>query len=349
MVKQLTERSQTPSLQAVAQEAGVATSTVSRFVKGQLQLAEATEQRVLEAMAALGYERSTAARTEIQPRVGAATIAILVPEFDSYYSRFAKLAVAAAEQVGLLPLVISVGLTSLQASAYLRTPALSDLAGVISIGTLHNGDVRRFLAKRGIPLVAIDENASPANAPTHRITVDNYSGSRQVVTFLTRLGHSEIAFVSGPREHAAVKNRRRGYEDGLAAAGLDNRKQFDLEGVCSEDFGFAALTSLLSFDGPRPTAVYAAADEIAVGLLSAAADLRLRVPEDLTVVGFDDIAVARRSIPTLTTVRTPIDMLADAAVSTLFELIAGERADSAPETLIPVSLVVRESSGPPSI
>lgn len=335
------------TLQAVAVEAGVATSTVSRFVRGQLALAEGTERRVLQAMEAVGYRRPQVPRPQTVA-TAVRTIAILVPELDSYYSRFSRLAVAAAEQVGLTPLVVSVGLTSLQAGTYLRTLIDGGLAGVITIGTLHSEEARRLLLENSVPFVAVDEIESGPLKPTHCVTVDNYSGSRQVVTFLNRLGHRDIAFISGPREHAAVTSRRQGYEDGMRAAGLDFTSQFDLEGVCSEDFGFAALTSLLAFTGPRPTAVYVAADEIAAGLLNAAKHLRVGVPADLSIAGHDDIPIARRTTPDLTTVHTPLDMVADAAVSAIFELIAGGGADLPPATVVPVTLTVRGSAGPPA-
>lgn len=336
------------TLQAVAAEAGVAPSTVSRFVKGQLQLAEGTERRVIQAMETLGYRRPRLARPQAAP-VAVRTIAVLVPELDSYYSRFSRLAVEAAEQVGLVPLVVSVGLTSLQAATYLRTLMVGGLAGVISIGTLRGGEARQLLREYAVPLVAIDEPGGGAVAPTQCINVDNYSGARQVITYLSRLGHRDIAFVSGPREHAAVADRRRGYEDGMAAAGLDHTVQFDLEGVCSEQFGFAALTSLLTFPGPRPTAVYVAADEIAAGVLNAAKHFRLAVPEELSIVGHDDIPIARRIVPGLTTVHTPLDVVADAAVSALFELIAGDGVSGDARTsVIPVTLTVRGSAAAPA-
>lgn len=336
-----------PTLQTVAAEAGVATSTVSRYVKGQLQLAEDTERRVRQAMSTLGYEMPEPHR-ELSQRTTQQSIAILVPELDSYYSRFSRLAVSAAEQVGLIPLVVSVGLTSVQAASYLRALVSSGLAGVISIGTLRSAEARTLLASRGIPLVTIDERENDGPPPAHRILVDNYSGSRQVVAYLTRLGHERIAFISGPREHWAVADRWRGYEDAMRAADLDPSTQFDIEGVCSEAFGFGALTSLLSSPGPRPSAVFVASDEIAVGLLAAAEQLRVRVPEDLTVVGFDDIAAARLVVPSLSTVTVPMEMMAEAALSALFEVLAENKLEVAGTTVLPVSLVVRDSSGPPT-
>jgi len=347
MSSEATTKREPATLQAVANEAGVATSTVSRYVKGQLQLAEVTEQRVLLAMDSLGYRRPRSGRGKQRPAI-AGTIAILVPEIDSYYSRFSRLAVAAAEQVGLTPLVASVGLTSLQAGAYLRTLIAGGLAGVISIGTLHNEEARRLLIDADIPFVTVDERETAGLEPTHRVTVDNYSGARQVITYLTRLGHQDIAFISGPREHPAVEDRRRGYEDGMRAVGLDYSRQFDLEGVCSEDFGFAALTSLLAFSGPRPTAVYVAADEIAAGLLNAASHLRVAVPDELSIVGHDDIPIARRTAPGLTTVHTPLDLVADAAVSAMFELTANRTQPALTPSLVPVTLTVRGSSGAPA-
>lgn len=336
------------SMHAVAQAAGVATSTVSRFVKGELQLVGETEERVLSAMSELGYSYPDRPRLTGTPsKTG--LIAVVLPELrSSYYATFAENAVQAIEALGFVPIVLSVGIITHQSKTYIEVLAERGLAGVISIGTVRNGEMRQVLASKGVPLVIVDEACDVDSGVSHQILVDNYSGARQVVTYLTRIGHEKIAFVSGPREIAAVSERRRGYEDGMRAAGISLSDQFDLEGECSEDFGFATLTELLAFEGPRPTAAFIAADEISIGLLTAAHRLNVRVPGDLSVVGFDDILAASHTMPNLTTVRTPLDKLAELAVMRLSDAIAGIPQDEfGARSTVPVGLVVRESSGPP--
>jgi DNA-binding LacI/PurR family transcriptional regulator len=336
-------------MNAVAQAAGVATSTVSRFVKGELQLVGETEERVLSAMSELGYSYPERTRRAAHAPSCTGVIAVMVPELrNSYYATFAEEAVQTIEALGFLPIVLSVGINAHQSKAYLEMLANGGLAGVVSIGTVRNGESRKVLLDKAIPLVIVDEAEGLHDPLNHQIQVDNYSGARQVVTYLTRIGHRRIAFVSGPRELSSVSERRRGYEDGMRAAGISVDDQFDLEGECSEDFGFAALTELLSFGRERPTAAFIAADEIAIGLLAAAHRLNVRVPEDLSVVGFDDIAAASRTVPTLTTVRTPVDKLAELAVLRLTDGIIGAQDATGGRSVVPVGLVVRDSSGPPA-
>ena len=151
--------------------------------------------------------------------------------------------------------------------------------------------------------------------------------------------------MSGPAELASVQERRRGYEDALRKGGIDPAQQLVLAGHFTEQFGMSALPRLLA--GPQPpTAAFVASDYIALGMLSAAETHGVRVPGDLSVVGFDDIRFSQYVRPRLTTIRSPLERLARVGVELLFERLAG--ADSGARTeVLPVELVIRESAGPP--
>jgi LacI family transcriptional regulator len=170
-------------------------------------------------------------------------------------------------------------------------------------------------------------------------------GGEQAALHLLALGHQRIGFISGPSTFRSTHERRAGLEDGLATAGLALRSEFVAEGAYTFDSGVFCGNALLS-KRERPTAIFCANDEMAAGLLQAARRASLRVPEDLSVVGFDDFQIAMQVSPTLTTVHSPIRSIGLLAAKKLF----GGAADAAStvgemEDLLP-SLVVRESSGP---
>jgi DNA-binding LacI/PurR family transcriptional regulator len=175
--------------------------------------------------------------------------------------------------------------------------------------------------------------------------MDDYAGGYQATSYLAALGHRKIAFVSGPAELGSVQERYRGYLDALAKAGIDASGQVCLDGQFTEQFGMSALPHLIAPADP-PTAAFVASDYIALGVLSAAETHGIRVPEDLSIVGFDDIRFSQYVRPRLTTVRSPFDRLAQVGVELLFERLADRDAPARTEVL-PVELVVRESAGPP--
>jgi DNA-binding LacI/PurR family transcriptional regulator len=179
------------------------------------------------------------------------------------------------------------------------------------------------------------------------VIMDDYAGAFQAVSHLLLLGHRNIAFVAGPSELGSVKERHRGYQDALAKAGIDADAQLILYGSFSERFGMSAMPHLLAPDA-TPTAVFAASDLIALGLLAAAAAHGVTVPDDLSVVGFDDLRFAEYVRPRLTTVHSPIERLARVGVEMLFDRLRDRSLKPRTEVL-PVSLITRDSTCPPRI
>ncbi len=329
----------------VAAEAKVATSTVSRFLAGNLRLGTETEARIRSAVEQLGYTKSSTVSTTGLDDARATLVAIVVSDLvNGYYAAFAEHTARSIEAAGYSPVTISVSSTAPDPLAGIAALIQAGLAGVISIGATHSSDLRAYLDRNNVPLVTVEERHETGGPSSLDVDLDNYSGARQAITYLTRLGHRNIAFISGPRDLAPVAARRHGYEDGLRAEGIDFEEQFDLEGERSEDFGFAALTKLLAYDRVATTAVFVAADEIAVGLVNAAMHMKVRIPDELSVVGFDDIRAASHVSPRLTTIHTPLVKLADVAAAGLLNAIAHGRRNEA--LIVPVSLVVRESTAP---
>ena len=172
------------------------------------------------------------------------------------------------------------------------------------------------------------------------VTIDNSGGARDVVRHLTSLGHRRIAFICGPPHNADAEQRRRGYRAGLKAAGLEADRNLEVAGDFTEQSGFEAAKQLLA-RGVKPSAVFASNDSMAIGALSAFRDAGLRVPEDIALVGFDDIPIARFLAPPLTTVKVPIAELGRRG----FAMLVAAEGDGPHTAKLDTQLVVRRSCG----
>jgi LacI family transcriptional regulator len=218
------------------------------------------------------------------------------------------------------------------------------LFGVILTPSISEDEqLARMLEQIGCSYVRIA--SVPLDRADRMIVSHDRKGGEQVALHLTKLGHRRIGFVSGPPTFRSSHERRSGLEDGLAAAGLHLRPEFVAEGAYTFDSGASCGSALLGRTD-RPTAIFCANDEMAAGLLQAARQAGIRVPRDLSVVGFDDFQIAAQVWPTLTTIHSPIRSIGLLAAQRLF---AGAYEGSAPiagsEALMP-QLVVRESTGP---
>jgi LacI family transcriptional regulator len=179
--------------------------------------------------------------------------------------------------------------------------------------------------------------------PERMIVSHDRQGAEQAARHLTALGHRRIAFISGPLTFRSSYERRAGLEDGLSAAGLQLPPDLIAYGAYTFESGMSCASALLHRP-ERPTAIFCANDEMACGVLHAAREAGLRVPEDLSVVGFDDFQVATRVFPTLTTLHSPIRAIGSLAARKLFERVT--QTPGGPAEAPPPLLVVRQSSGP---
>lgn len=333
-----------PSLHDIAAAASVSVSTVSRYLTGQLTLKAETESRVLQAMSALGYSRVP--RVDRGGEVRAGVIGLVVPQIgNSYFGRIADAVVKVAERQGLSVLICSTLNHARKQLDYVETLADINVSGIIYAGNFSSNRTLAELIRNGRPVVVIDEALEGA-PPVDSVLVDDYAGAYQAVTYLTNLGHERVALVTGPEHLQSVRERTRAYRDALSRAGLPLDDQVVLHGSFNTEWGVTALSHLLAADSP-PTAVFAASDTIALGVMTAARSLGVRVPEDLSIVGFDDVPDAALVTPSLTTVRTPVDRMAAAAVELLVNRI-DDPTRPVTRSVIGVALLARESCAAPA-
>jgi DNA-binding LacI/PurR family transcriptional regulator len=337
------EREHVTTIQDVARAAGVAASTVSRYLNGQLRVSPATEAKVLEAVSQLGYVPNAQARNLARRRSG--VIGFVVPEISNpYFGAIADYVVEAVERHGRLVLLCSHRSQAVRQSSYIDLLVSGAIDGMLYLGSFRSNERLAAAIAGGLAVVVVDEPITGL-PPVHTVVMDDYAGGYQATSYLAALGHRRIAFVSGPAELGSVQERYRGYADALTKAGLDPAGQVSQSGQFTEQFGMSTLPRMLAAAEP-PTAAFVASDYIALGVLSAAETAGVRVPEDLSIVGFDDIRFSQYVRPRLTTIRSPLDRLAQVGVELLFERLADPEAPARTEVL-PVELVIRESARPP--
>ena len=310
-----------PNLRDVAENAEVAVSTVSRYLNGDLALKPETEARIITAMEELGYAR--AARRSQPTWLG--TIGLVVPQVGSeYFGRIADSVVAHAEAHHYSVLIASTSNHSRKQLEYVDLLAGHEIRGLIYSGGYASNSALAGVVAQGMPVVVIDE-ALTGSPPTDTVLVDDYAGAFQAVAHLTSLGHTRIALVTGPTSLNSARERRRGYSDALHRAGIDAEAQVQLSGPFSEDFGVGAISRLMAA-AQQPSAVFAASDTIAVGMMVGARNSGIAIPDELSIVGFDGGPGAAHVSPRLTTLRTPLDTMAETAVAALLDRIGASGA-----------------------
>ena len=327
------------TIREVAERSGVSVATVSRVFNDYPDVSAATRERVLAAARDLEYAPSAAARTLVGRRSQLVGVGIFTgyehPDIEHPF--FQDVLVGLKHGVGARGYDVLL-FASEQPGAYLRRARHHRVDGVVLWGVDSKDPELRALVDAGIPLVTVDLVAEGPRATW--VTSDSIEGGRLAVRHLRELGHRRIATIAGlPQYTKPGADRLRGYREEMQAAGLP---MVERDGDFYADSGEAAMRELLALPEP-PTAVFAASDLMAFGAIKAIVAGGLRVPEDISVVGFDDIAAARLAHPRLTTIRHDKVALGLAAAQALVDEIEGSAGRPPPVTL-PVELVVREST-----
>ncbi len=321
----------------VARAAGVSVPTVSKVVNGRYGVAPATSKRVLDVVAELGYETSLVASSLRRSRTN--VIGILVAEFESFSVELLKGISSAATGTGYELLAYS-SLAAGENHTGWERRSLSRLAGTLVDGAIIVTPTV-LMPTTSIPVVAIDPHTGPGGPST--IGSDNVGGARVATRYLIELGHRRIAHIRGRGDLASAQLRETGYRESLAEAGIPFDPELVRDGGYQSALTADAARELLTRPD-RPTAVFAANDMSALGVVAVAHELGLRVPEDLSVIGFDDVPEAASATPPLTTMAQPLHDLGARALHMLIELLDGH--DVPGQVQLPAELVVRASTGP---
>jgi len=325
----------------VAKRAGVSQATVSLVMNAVpgMRISEGTRARVFEAAEALGYARGRRPLASVGP---ARAIGMLVEEVST--SPFTALAIdGAREQAWTRGCVLSVVSTGGQRP--LEEAALDLLLAGATIGIIYAAILTREVSPperlRGLPSVLLNCYAAgyPAVVPGHEL------GGRSATERLLQAGHRRIGFINGEPWMEAAEDRLRGYRQALEAAGIAFDPGLARAGGWQLSGGYEQTLVLMGLD-PPPTAIFCASDRMAIGCYGALRDLRLRIPQDVSVVGFDDDTTARYLSPPLTTMMLPHEAMGRWAVERL--LGPAPRARSPGKVTLECPLVERNSVAPPA-
>jgi len=324
----------------VARYAGVSIATVSRVVNTTGQVAQSTRERVFDAIAALNYTPHAAAKGLASRRTN--TLGLIVSEISgAFFQPMLKGIEAGVRAYGYDLLIHSTprdhqGHASRYPLGEYNTDGL-----LIFTNSLNEAEITR-LYQTGLPMVLL-YRAPPPGLEIPTITFENKSGARKLVDYLIeQRGKRRIAFLRGPQENEDSYWRELGYRDSMAAHGITVDESLIGDGEFDEYIARRIVNEWIK-QNLTLDAIFAGDDESALGAYAALNENQIRIPQDIAVVGFDDIPIARHLSPPLTTVQAPIEMTGRVAVDQLMRLIRDGAADLL--TLLPTELVIRRSCG----
>jgi DNA-binding LacI/PurR family transcriptional regulator len=327
-----------PSIRDVADRAGVSYQTVSRVLNGHPSLRRETVARVRAAIDALGYRPNRAARALVTARNHTIGVLLTARALHGPFSSFLTIVEAARERGYTVTTTPNASDDPADIVEALDALLAHGVEGIVAIAPQDRA--REAVRASGAAVPVLTLQGGPDEV--HDFGFDQQEGARLAIRHLLGLGHRRIVHLPGPGGWAEAEQRQRGFESILREHGLPARSA--PEGDWTPESGHAIGLALLAGDD-RPTAVFAANDEMAVGLLAAAHDLGLDVPRDLSVVGFDDVPWARHLRPALTTVRQDFGELGRRALGVLLDEIEGV-VRTAPAPRVQPSFVARSSTAP---
>ena len=330
------------TIRQIADLAGVSIATVSRVLNGRDDVSDETRELVSRVIRENGYTANRSARGLSAGRTG--LVGILVPLL--YPAYFSAILAGAAQALSERDLQIVLSPTDhehdREVSVLDRLHALTD--GALIVNPEESSDELERLLDGGYRFVVLDP-LMPLNERIPSVSAAHTSGADQAIRHLLELGHRRIAHITGPLGWVATEDRRLGYRAALASAGILPDPALEVEAEPEIRPGREAALRLLELP-ERPTAIFAFNDNIAIGAIQAARARGLRVPEDISIVGFDDVEHATIVTPMLTTVRQPLAEMGRTAVSLLNRLLERQHFETLHIELA-TRLVVRESTAPP--
>jgi len=327
----------TTTIRDVAQAAGVSISTVSRVLNNKDDVAPETYEKVQEVIDELGYTSSLAARGMRSRRMN--VIGLVMPDVgDPFSIQVMKGVSRAIAELDYELIVYTGGEFQRETSADRERRFVSLLGGGITDGVIVVTPTTTSFPTAS-PVVVVDPNVETHDCPA--VIATNRDGALTAVEYLISLGHRRIGFIGGRSELQSAVRRLQGYKDGLARAGIPLDPDLIQTGDYSRKAGFAGTQRLLNLSDP-PTAIFASNDQSATGAIKAVLEAGLHVPDDISVVGFDNVPEVAYAHPRLTTVDQSIDKMGYIATEMLISLIEGDALES-DLYKVPTQLIVRDS------
>jgi LacI family transcriptional regulator len=330
------------TIDRVARAAGVSAQTVSRVLNDRPDVAPATRARIKEIMRELGYQPSAIARSLASQRTR--TLGLITADFSDFF--FTQVIVGAEEesrQLGYLFMLGSTARNPEDEPEYIRLFSEQHVAGFLFARASSEPDSREFidLNQSGVPIVIVPNDYHISGGQLSVVDVDNVMGGRLAARYLLGGGHRQIAMIKGPSGWISVHDRSEGFRLELEANGLPVNGRLVSEGNWSYSSGYQALRQLLSGGAPF-SALFAHNDQMAIGAMRALREAGKRIPNDVSIVGYDDIPAAEYADPPLTTIRQPMREVGAVAARLLIRQI--EQDSQTEEVVLLQPELVRRST-----
>ncbi len=330
------------TIKDVAALAGISYTTVSHVLNNSRPVSDQVRVKVEAAIRQLDYVPSAVARS--LKAKSTSTIGLLIPNgVNPYFAELARGIEDYCERNGFCVILCNCDDNADKQRGYLRVLLEKRVDGLIVSSVGGDPGLDGGLAGVRTPMVVVDRELEGIDADLVRI--DHELGGYLATRHLLDLGHRHIACIHGPAQTSVARLRLQGYERAMAEAGIHVDPHWVIESDYTSPGGYQAAVSLLA--GEPPTAIFAGNDMIGIGVLRAAAERNVRVPRDLSVVGFDDIEMSRYVYPALTTVGQSIVSLGESAAQMLLRRITGVFEDATEQRVVAPSIVLRESTAPP--
>lgn len=326
----------------VARASGVSCATVSRVLSGYEFVKDSTRTRVLEAVERLGYVANLQARTLAGGR--SQIIGLLVPNLDNgYVGTITQGIDQELERTNYDLILYTSHRHPGKESFYVSAIANGLTEGLLLVAPQAPATYLNTLRKQNFPYVLIDQTDFTDNSSVVEAT--NWQGAYEATRYLIQLGHTRIAFITGALAVRSAVDRLQGYKAALTDSGIPIRKDLVIEGDYQQRTGYETTRSLLQRVDARPTAIFASNDLTAFGAMDAARECGFRIPDNISIIGFDDVPQAVFVYPRLTTVRQPLEEMGRIAAKLLLEQI--DDPGCPPQRVaLPTQLVIRDSCGP---
>lgn len=329
------------TIRDVAKRAGVAPITVSRVINDSGYVSEKTRARVQAAIADLGYVPNALAGSLRSKRTN--TLALILTDISNpFWTTVARGVEDTASDAGFNVILCNTDESEIEQDKYLHVLLQKQVDGVLLVPARSTDEPIKFVQDQDTPVVVLDRRIPDNQADM--VHCDSEEGAYQLTRLLLSLGHRRIAMLSGPQGVSTAEDRVAGYRRALAEAGLDDDAALVCYGEFSLESGYDHAQQMLART-PRPTAVFAANNFIAIGALRALRDAGLRVPDDLALVGFDELPAGLVVDPFLTVAAQPAYEMGQRATELLLARMSGAAPAAYQKIVLPTEIIVRESSG----
>ncbi|WP_312880605.1 LacI family DNA-binding transcriptional regulator [Paenibacillus phytorum] len=332
-----------PKIKDVAKQAGVSVTTVSRVLNGEKYVKDDLKARVKRAIDELGYAPSHIARSLVRKKTN--LIGVIVPDLtSSFYSTILSSIEETASLNDYNLLVCNIIEDTDKEFKYLNVFNEMRVDGIIIMHEKLNDEIRAFLNKLDIPIIF--SSVRPSDQTFLSVIIDDYAAAFDATNYLIELGHQRIGFIGGDmRDVTSGQNRYIGYRGALSERNIPIVDEYIRFGDYKIQSGYNLMKEILAC-GTHPTAIFAVSDDMAVGAMNCIHDHQLKVPEDISIIGFDGSQLTELVRPQLSSMEQPIQDMGKVTVETLLDLISGDAETPKEDIILKHKLVVRNSCGP---